>query len=307
MVTQRSILVLADRSSETQSSLHKASVLARHLDASIDIFLCDTDHAWAVREQAHSAEARAVVTACHAENERFLQALRGSVSATDLRITLSFACAFAVHEGLAERVKELRPMLVIKSLANSREGRARPPQPAEMQIIRTSRVPLLLSQGHQWQPVPRFCATLDTNARDEVASRSTLLATAQLARECHGVWAVGLLRDPKDRRSEPTSGDLQARWRDLLPQSVHQISGPPLEGVEDLVRQQRIDLLVLGEGTRLSPRATEAGFAEQVVGRVTCDLLVVPRDPEGSVAVLPIPANTAYREQRKPAHHSDKR
>ena len=61
MSPQRIILVLADRSTEAQSSLHKASVLARHLDASIDIFLCDTDHAWAVREQAHSNEARAVV------------------------------------------------------------------------------------------------------------------------------------------------------------------------------------------------------------------------------------------------------
>ncbi|MBU3672062.1 MAG: universal stress protein [Sinobacteraceae bacterium] len=278
-------------------------MLARHLDASIDIFLCDTDHAWAVREQAHSAEARAIVAACHAENERFLQALRGSVPATDLRITLSFACAFAVHEGLAERVEQLQPMLVIKSLANSREGRARPPQPAEMQIIRSCRVPLLLSQGHQWQPVPRFCATLDVNARDEVASRSILLTTAQLARECHGVWAVGLLRDPQDRRSEPMSDDVQARWRDLAPQSVHAVSGSPLEGIADLVHQQRIDLLVLGEGIRLSPRATEAGLAEQVVGRVTCDLLVVPRDPDRSVAALPIPTNTAYREPGKTSHH----
>ncbi|MFM8517059.1 MAG: hypothetical protein ACKODA_04140 [Nevskiaceae bacterium] len=170
-------------------------------------------------------------------------------------------------------------MLVIKSLANSREGRARPPQPAEMQIIRTSRVPLLLSQGHQWQPVQRFCATLDSNARDEVASRSALLATAQLARECHGVWAAGLLRDPEDRRSEPTSGDLQARWRDLAPPFVHHVSGSPLEGVVSLIREQRVDMLVLGEGTRLSPRAAQPSFAEQVVGRVTCDLPVIPRDP----------------------------
>ena len=153
MSPQRSILVLADRSTEAQSSLHKASVLARHLDASIDIFLCDTEHAWAVREQAHSNEARAVVAACDAENERFLQALRGSIPATDLRINLSFGCAFAVHEGLAERVEQLRPMLVIKSLANSREGRARPPQPAEMQIIRSCRVPLLLSH-HKGEVTP---------------------------------------------------------------------------------------------------------------------------------------------------------
>ncbi|MEY3138735.1 MAG: hypothetical protein RL580_2467 [Pseudomonadota bacterium] len=303
MSPQRSILVLADRSTEAQSSLHKASVLARHLDASIDIFLCDTDHAWAVREQAHSAEARAVVAACDAENERFLQALRGSVPATDLRITLSFGCAFAVHEGLAARVEQLRPMLVIKSLANSREGRARPPQPAEMQIIRSCRVPLLLSQGHQWQPVPRFCVALDANARDEVMSRSILLTTAQLARECHGVWSVGLMRDPQDRRSDPEPSDIQARWRDLAPHSVHQVPGSPLEGVVDLIREQRIDVLVLGEGTRLSPRAAQPSFAEQVVGRVTCDLLVIPRDPEGSVAVLPIPADATHRECGKTSQH----
>lgn len=303
MIPSRSILVLADRSTEAQSSLHKASVLARHLDASIDIFLCDTDHAWAVREQAHSAEARAVVAACHAENERFLQALRGSVPATDLRITLSFACAFAVHEGLAERVEQLRPMLVIKSLANSREGRARPPQPAEMQIIRHCRVPLLLSQGHQWQPVPRFCAAFDANARDEVMSRSILLTTAQLAQECHGTWSIGLLRDPQDRRADPEPADVQARWRDLAPQSVHLVRGAPLEGVVDLIREQRIDVLVMGEGTRLSPRAVQPSFAEEVVGRVTCDLLVIPRDPEGSVAVLPIASDAPHRESGKASHH----
>jgi hypothetical protein len=303
MSPQRIILVLADRSTEAQSSLHKASVLARHLDASIDIFLCDTDHAWAVRGQAHSAEARAVVAACDAENERFLQALRGSVSATDLRITLSSGCAFAVHEGLAARVEQLRPMLVIKSLANGREGRARPPQPAEMQIIRSCRVPLLLSQGHQWQPVPRFCAALDANVRDEVMTRSVLLTTAQMSRECHGIWTVGLLRDPADRRADPDLADVQARWWDLEPLAVHQVPGPPLEGVADLIRQQRIDVLALGGATRLSPRAAEPSFAEQVIGRVSCDLLFVPRDPEGSVASLPIPADATHRECGKTSQH----
>jgi hypothetical protein len=212
MSPQRIILVLADRSTEAQSSLHKASVLARHLDASIDIFLCDTDHAWAVREQAHSAEARAVVAACDAENERFLQALRGSVSATDLRITLSSGCAFAVHEGLAARVEQLRPMLVIKSLANGREGRARPPQPAEMQIIRSCRVPLLLSQGHQWQPVPRFCAALDANVRDEVMTRSVLLTTAQMSRDCHGATPRIDVRIPISQTFR-RGGGIWSHWR----------------------------------------------------------------------------------------------
>lgn len=46
-----------------------------------------------------------------------------------------------------------------------------------------------------------------------------------------------------------------------------------------LIREQRVDMLVLGEGTRLSPRVAQPSFAEQVVGRVTCDLLVIPRDP----------------------------
>jgi hypothetical protein len=116
MSPQRIILVLADRSTEAQSSLHKASVLARHLDASIDIFLCDTDHAWAVREQAHSAEARAVVAACDAENERFLQALRGSVclKSTPLRAPTTKAAARAVF-----RPQSMLPRRSIRSVRHS--------------------------------------------------------------------------------------------------------------------------------------------------------------------------------------------
>jgi nucleotide-binding universal stress UspA family protein len=111
------------------------------------------------------------------------------------------------------------------------------------------------------------------------------------------------MRDPQDRRSDPEPSDIQARWRDLAPHSVHQVPGSPLEGVVDLIREQRIDVLVLGEGTRLSPRAAQPSFAEQVVGRVTCDLLVIPRDPEGSVAVLPIPADATHRECGKTSQH----
>ena len=68
----RSILVLADRASEAEAAVRKASVMARHFKANIEIFACDTDHAWAIDDP--SPAARSVISSCLAGAERYLDA-----------------------------------------------------------------------------------------------------------------------------------------------------------------------------------------------------------------------------------------
>ena len=55
----RSILLCADRSGEAEVALRKASILARYLDADIELFACDADHAWAVEHSPDDEAARA--------------------------------------------------------------------------------------------------------------------------------------------------------------------------------------------------------------------------------------------------------
>jgi hypothetical protein len=87
------ILLCADRSSEAQDALRKASILARYLDAKIELFACDTEHGWAVSQSSQSEAARAALESCLAASRIYVEALRGSIAATDLQIATRVACA----------------------------------------------------------------------------------------------------------------------------------------------------------------------------------------------------------------------
>lgn len=238
-----SILVVAERSGDPQSALQKASVLARHLGADLELFTCDVEHAWAVEQQARSADARLVVDACLADSTRYLAALRGTVAARDLPMRTSAVCAPSLYEGLAWRSEETRPLLVVKGCT---EALFRGPgvilRPDELRLIREPPAPLLLSRGRTWAPVPRIGALVI-----EAADGARLEAPAtELAQRCHGEF----------------------EWLSLE-------SG---RSVEQGVAQRRIDVLAM-LATPSRPEAPLAPLPEELIGNLACDVLLVPRSP----------------------------
>lgn len=288
MRTVQSILVLADRSTEAQSALRKASVLARHFRAQIELFSCDTDHAWAVGLERQSPAARKVVDDCLAESHRYLNALRSSIPAADLRISTSAACAAALPEGVAQRVRDWRPDLVIKNLADGLPE-PRPPQALDLQLIRAARVPMLWIRGRAWRPTPKITVALDLLSEDRALTRSVLDTAECLALGCHGELAIVHCLAPQlsGQVDETTGLCDRARatlnWLGLSVDRVHVSRASPVDTFGVGGPHSGMDVLVLGG---VQPTAWEQGgptTTEALLSVLESDVLLVPRLRHGLI------------------------
>lgn len=277
-----SILVLTDRSSETQSALQKASVLARHFQAQIELFACDTDHAWAVGLERQSPAARKVLDDCLAESYRYLHALRSSILAADLRISTSAACAAALPEGVAQRVRDWRPDLVIKNLHDGFQV-PRPPQALDLQLIRAARVPMLWIRGRAWRPVPKITVALDLTSEDRALTRSVLDAAECLALGCHGELSIVYCRDqgvaavPRDAADLSPAAEATRKWLGLSHDRIVISPVGPIETFGKGGRHAGMDVLVMGGVQTTAWERGQPTTTESLLNVLEDDVLLVPR------------------------------
>jgi len=293
-----SILLCADRSSEAQVALRKASVLARYLDADIELFACDADHPWAVARADEDAAARAELAASLTASRRYLAALRGSIAASDLRLTTRAACALTFAEGVAERVREGRADLVIKNLA---DGLA-----ADLALVQACRIPLLLTRSRPWRPAPRVWVALDLASPDIASGRRAIEVAQGLARACVGSLSLvysrpgvghGVLTRADERRA--------ARSLGIATTELKILEGDPRVTLLTALHAEAVDLLVIGQarGAENSPTRSrvESTMTETLLGIDGCDVLIVPSARGGSVARV-AGGGASFREDASHCH-----
>ena len=181
----KSILVLADRSADAQVALQKAFVIARHFGADIELVACDAEQAWMARLPGRTRESAQAHAARSAESRRFLEALRSTILVDDLQIRIGADCEGPLHEVLPSRVQAAGHHLVVKRLP-WREARHRPALTSvDWQLIRASPVPVMLTRGRPWRPLPRIVASVDGAAADELIDAARFLADG-----CQGALEV---------------------------------------------------------------------------------------------------------------------
>lgn len=181
----KSILVLVDRSADAQVALQKAFVIARHFGADIELVACDAEQAWMARLPGRAGESAQARAARSAESRRFLEALRSTILVDDLQIRIGADCEGPLHEALPSRVQAAGHHLVVKRLP-WREARHRPALTSvDWQLIRASPVPVMLTRGRPWRPLPRIVASVDGAAADELIDAARFLADG-----CQGVLEV---------------------------------------------------------------------------------------------------------------------
>jgi len=237
-----SILVLADRASEAEAAVRKASVMARHFEANIEIFACDTEHAWAIDDP--SPAAKAVISSCLLGTERYLDALRGSVAGNDLQITTRAACASSMEEGIRDRVRASHPDLVIKTLMPASDTAPMSPRPLEMQLMRCCAVPLLVTRGRSWRPTTKFAAAVDLDGHDPARVRDLIASVEFLAHGCSGEHAL--------------------------------VRGRSVEEIVRFVEQHQIDVLVMDGPAEGSWQGPEPSLIERLLSVLECDVLILP-------------------------------
>jgi universal stress protein E len=182
-----SILAVLDRSPRDTPLMSKALLLARELNARVELFSCDAEHEYALK---HAFDPRGVETARQnavADLYDYLRRLSHSVTAQNVAVTIDVVCESPLYEGIVHKVFKSCPDLVMKAAAGE-QSRGRPVLDAnDWQLVRTCPVPLMLSRGGAWPSRPRFAAAVDVSDEETPGLLERILrSAAYLSAGCRG-------------------------------------------------------------------------------------------------------------------------
>lgn len=240
-----SILLAAERGDAVHQSVSRALMLARYLDARLDILLCDVDRPFA------GAPTTALPYDPGAEARAYLASLQNSVSAPDVQITAEAAFDATLHEQVGRKARRGNPLFVVKSLARSRSARE---DHLDWQLIQSCPVPLLLNRGHAWHPRPRFAVLIDLRRAVGPAAVESLAAL----REACGA-ELDLLCLPGGAQSPAGYG--------VAPQNIHMLGENAPEALPQFIAARAYDVVALTTPDR--------GLADRLLEPAAHDLLFV--------------------------------
>jgi nucleotide-binding universal stress UspA family protein len=267
-----SILLVAAREHSIHQSVSRALMLARYLQARLDILLCDSERPLAAdsgRGASHATE----------EAHQYLEALRKSVSAADIEITTDAAFEGPLHELVAQKARKENSTLVIKSATQLRTTHG---LHANWQLIESCPVPLLLTHGRPWHPRARFAAAIDVMDRqwpgltDRVTKSITSLKGACGA-DLDLVYAQPDRLPLAPEGESPAQLRLEKLMREFFvePQHMHVLSGEASEVVTRFCAEHDFDLVALGVPGSPSLSAFIGSLSGRLLQSMRCDILFV--------------------------------
>ncbi len=254
------VLLLVDRQDIGQNGLQKAMLLARYLQAPLELFLCEVSPGPRAGRDL-SVPARA---------QEYLQALRQSIHCTDVDISTKAEVAGSVVEGLRAKLQRSAPVLVVVP-TTARDGQEVSATDVTRPWASACGAPLLLARRRPWRPVPRFGAAVDLSATADAALGRRIVRLAEtLTRRCGALLEyVFVAPGPVDaaqinrarQRLESFAGQRSSGW-------LYYRCGDPVEQLTRVVLERDPDVLLLGASDRVSRGGAGMGHG---------DVLLVPR------------------------------
>ena len=297
-----SILVVLDRRVSPRQVLAKAMVLARHFHAKVELFLCDSEHAFALRHAYDPSGVPQAREACLTAARAFLESVRLSVTAEDVPICTYAACESPLYEGIVQRVLESCPDLLIKEAGGAELGGRSSFDANDWQLARTCPVPVMLTRGRPWRPQPRFAAALDLSDQETPGLADAIADTSEyLAAGCEAELALVY-----SERGNGDSGGRDERMEKLskvaddahVPRShVHVLEGEPEATLPQFAGSGNYDVLVLGALTHRKGAADLVGtLTSKLVDTLECDLVLVKPGAYSCPVSRPIHVGTGGTE-----------
>ncbi len=275
-----SILVVLDRSARDTLLVTKALVLARELNARIELFSCDAEHPYLLQ---HAYERGAIDAARQNSIADLYDRLRRFshlATAQNVAVSIDVVCESPLYEGIVHKVFRSCPDLVMKAAAS--EGSAGPPalDSSDWQLVRTCPVPLMLSRGGTWSPRPRFVAAVDVSRETPGLLERILRSAAYLSAGCRG--ELDLVFSERSGDDAPT-GKAHATKLRKLSQELHlgadrvwALAGDPAATLPAFVAKQRPDVLVLGALTHQRPAPGLVGtLTRKLIDTLNCDFILL--------------------------------
>jgi universal stress protein E len=302
-----SILVVVDPRNEMYRTLGKALMLARQFGANLELFLCDSqrafvlkhsyvtqevERAWresAGRAQQQDAGARSLCTddlekareIALADGMKYMQALKDSLNASDVNISIDVACHSPLYEAIVHKVLETSTDLVIKTAAGRHPMRRLSLDENDWSLARTCPATLMLTGEHKWRERPRFAAAIDVSENVSCSLARMIAHSADfLAAQCDGELDL-LYSEPKHAdfakhvARRETLRQL-ASEHEVTAEHTHVLQGDAEETLPKFAASQSYDVLVLGALTRRRGVAALVGsLTSELVDSLDCDFVLV--------------------------------
>ncbi len=261
------ILVVVDRSERAHAVFAKACILARHLGARLELFICDAERAYALRHSYDQTDIHRAISSIVVDNKRYLDALLSSAGATDLDIRVNASCESPQYEGVVHEIQATQPDLVVKALMSASDQQNGWPGDNDWHLVRTCPVPLLLTRGRVWRSMPRVAAFLDSTPHESPGLSQRIAETAlALCASINGSLDIVHADRPIDDAQSRAQIDALARALGIPPERRHLIPGESVNSLSQFAQTQHYDVIALGA-------LNHSGGSTSLVGTLTDRLI----------------------------------
>ena len=297
------ILVDLDPSSDEQPALDKAIFLAQKLDASIELLVVDYDAGITVNWFFDEQKAEEAKKAFLKSRLRWIDSYVSKVVDANISVKTDVRWHKPIYEGIIKKAIDCDADLIVKSTHQHPKVNKWFFTPNDWQLLKSSRIPVLLAKQGTPHSYSQLMAAidptqshgkregLDKNILDMAFSLSdTISANAHVA-HCYqpvgldlwenvGVKLKGMetiqfeYEDYLNRLHEKHQLDFNSIIKDcnLDEKNQHVTFGSPEEKLPEIVKDNDIDLLVMGTAYRTGLLGSTA---EKILDKVDCDILAI--------------------------------
>jgi universal stress protein E len=276
-----SILVVVDRSPAAADALAKGILLARKLEARVDLFMCDAERGFALSQAYVPTGVEEARHTCVADTRRYLEALKQAAAAPDVPISIDAACESPLYETIVRKVMREHHDVVIKNATHMRGQYPVRFDITDWQLMRTCPATLILTRGRAWSKPPRFAAAIDVSVAESAGLAHGILTTAQVLADCAGgeldvVYAEPIeLGDQEREQGSRTLRDLVGQMSGTTP-GVHILAGNPEASLPGFTKRRGYDALLLGALTHQAGYTAQVGtLTSRLVEAVDSDFILV--------------------------------
>lgn len=303
MTADKTILVDIDPTAENHPALEKSIWLAKHYEATLELFICDYDPFFADGRLGTSPgleKARETLLQTHRDH---LSVLATKAAEAGVTATTDVAWDHPIDAAIVRNAQDSKPLLVVKDTHYHPILKRTIFSNTDWNLIRNCPTNLLLVKPREISDSVKVVAAVDPlHDHDKPANldRRILFAATELANRCYGQLSVFHSFDPAPAIASAASTlgtplavplpdittAFEERHRAALnalterlsipANQVHMYRGTATELLPALAEQQHTDIVVMGAVSRRGLKRVFVGHtAERVLDRLPCDLLIV--------------------------------
>jgi len=275
------ILAVLDRSSADHVLVKKAANLARLLGARLELFLCDAEHAYALKRDFQPDNGMSAKRLYTSQAVAYLNDLAKVANLEDVEVSVCASCESPLYEGIVHKVMQSHPDLVMKHAGGGGASSQVTFDANDWQLMRKCPVTLLITRGRAWHAHPRFAAAVDIASREIDGLASCILDTSAMLSGAHGSHTEILCSLSADAPSElkdtrTTALRKLAQHSHIDIRDVRLLDGEPELTLPVALTEGHYDVLTLGALTHQPGVTALVGtLTSRLIEAVDCDFVLV--------------------------------